>query len=92
MQENKRDMRQKPEQVRRGLDEAEIFKRGEFEINFSCSEVTQPLFLCEQPELRLALGGRSQTPAPSRGIREGMESWVPLQPRATHLFHFNSPH
>ena len=73
--------------------EAKFFKKSSFEINFSCSEVTQPLFLCEQPELRLALAGRGlEQLHHHERIREGVESWVPLQPRATHLFHFNSPH
>lgn len=30
MQENKRDMRQKPEQSEKRLDEGEIFQKGEF--------------------------------------------------------------
>lgn len=79
--------------VRRGYTAAKFFKKAGFEINFSCLEVTQPVLLCEQPELRLALGGRGLKQLHHyEEIREGRVSWVPLQPRATHLFHFNSPH
>ena len=64
--------------------EVKFFKKASFEINFSCLEVTQPLFLCEQPELRLALGGRGlEQLHHHEGIREGMDTMDILGTTAT---------
>lgn len=55
MQKNQKNMTQKSEQSEKRLYWHESFQKGEFWINFCCSEATQSVWLCQQPELRQAL-------------------------------------
>ena len=93
MQENQRNTKQKPKQSQKRLYGSEIFRKGGFWDKVLLFRSHPACVSLWAAWLRLALGGRGLKQLHHHeAIREGRVSWAPLQPRATHLFHFNSPH